>query len=73
MAYPSKQNGLQARRLALGLNPVQLAAAAGISVQQVNNLEAGACLPRLTTARSLANALDTTVDALWPAGQDAAA
>jgi DNA-binding XRE family transcriptional regulator len=64
---------LQARREELGLKPVQVAAAAGISLQQVINLEAGKNVPGLGTARSIALALDATLDELWPAQPQAAA
>jgi len=64
---------LRARREALGLKPVQVAAAADISLQQVINLEAGKNTPGLDTARRLAAALDTTIEALFPPSSEAAA
>jgi putative transcriptional regulator len=53
-------------RLAKGLKPVDLAAAAKCSVPTIYNLEKGTYQPSLGMARRLAAALGTTVDAIFP-------
>lgn len=65
-------NRLQERRSELGVSQIQLAAKADISLSQVQNLESGKNTPNLATARRVADALDTTVDALWPKDAESA-
>lgn len=60
---------LRERREALGLRKEDLASKAGISMETVRRLETGPdeANPTLEVARSIAEALDTTVDELFPA------
>lgn len=65
---------IRARRDALGLRMVRVAADAGISVQALWAIETGRTQsPSLDVARRLAGALDTDVDSLFPASEEPAA
>ncbi len=57
---------LRLRRLALGLTQADVAAAAGLSREQVVRLEAGTCDPRWRTVTALADALGAEATALFP-------
>jgi len=72
MAYQIK-SALRQRRETLSLKPVQVAAAADISLSYLYTLEGDGAVPGLEVARRLALALDTTVDVLWPAQPQEAA
>lgn len=56
---------VRGRRLALGLTRAALAEAAGIAHDTLLNVERGHHEPKAYTLAVLADALDTTMDALW--------
>jgi DNA-binding XRE family transcriptional regulator len=56
---------VRGRRLELGLTVAALARAAGISPDTLANVERGHHEPRAYTLAALADALETTMDALW--------
>lgn len=64
---------LRVARFMRSLTQQQLADAAGIHFNTLQRLEKGLTSPTLDTARRLAQALDTSVDALWPASAVATA
>jgi DNA-binding XRE family transcriptional regulator len=53
-------------RVASGLRQSDLARLTGLSEPQINRIEVGRSVPKLTTARALADALGATVDELFP-------
>jgi transcriptional regulator with XRE-family HTH domain len=57
---------LRLARECRGWTQTELAQAAGMRQVQVSRLERGLRQPRLETARKLADALDTSVDRLFP-------
>jgi putative transcriptional regulator len=57
---------LRLARECRGWTQAELADAAGLRQVQVSRLERGLRTPRLETARKLADALDTSVDRLFP-------
>lgn len=57
---------LRLRRVSLGMRQNDLAAAAGISVDQLHRLEKGDCEPMWRTARRLALALALPPEELFP-------
>jgi len=59
------ENGVRARREALGLSQVALARAAGISRQALGAIEAGRATPAVDVALRIASALETAVEALF--------
>jgi DNA-binding XRE family transcriptional regulator len=64
-AISSCAERVRGRRLALGLTQGALAAAAGIAVDTLVNVERGHHEPKAYTLAALALALETTMDALW--------
>lgn len=60
---------LRTRREALGMRREELAVKSGLSANYLQKLEndPGAANPTLEVARAIADALDTTVDELFPA------
>lgn len=60
---------LRARREALGMRKEDLASKAGISIETVRRLESSPdeANPTLEVARGIADALETTIDELFPA------
>ena len=67
------KTALQAHREARFERPIQLAAACGLSLQAVLNLEAGKNGPTLRSARAISEALGVPIDVLFPAGTSAGA
>ena len=59
---------VRGRRLELGLTRATVAAAAGISYDTLANVERGHHEPKSYTLAALAEALETTMDALWHGG-----
>ncbi|TDC00080.1 XRE family transcriptional regulator [Micromonospora fluostatini] len=59
---------MRQRRTALGLSQAELAARVGVDKRQIRRYEAGDTQPTLSVARSIARALEITVDEL--AGED---
>lgn len=59
-------NELKAARTRLGWRPEVVAGRADISLVYYRRLEAGLSQPTLPIARRVAEALGSTVDALWP-------
>ena len=66
MGMAHHQNAMREARTTAGLTQQALADLLGVHQPTVAAWEAGRVLPRLDTARKLATALSTTVDALWP-------
>jgi putative transcriptional regulator len=60
-------NQVRSTREALGLRQEDLAARADISYSYVRRLEAGTSDPTITVARRIADALNSTIDQLFPA------
>ena len=60
---------LRLRRLTLGLSQAELAAAAGISREQIIRLEAGRCDPHWRTVTALAATLGADPTALFAANE----
>ena len=58
---------MRARRLALGLSLRRLAERSGVTPSDLSRIERGLTDPRLSVARRIAEALQSTVDELWPA------
>jgi transcriptional regulator with XRE-family HTH domain len=56
-----------------GMTIRELSEASGVSDTQISRLSGGHNKPNLLTQRALAEALNTTVDALWPELEDVAA
>ena len=54
-----------------GLTQVQVAMRAQMSVRNYQRIEAGRCQPRIQTAKSIAEALNCTVEELFPVCEDA--
>lgn len=54
-----------------GLTQVQVAMRAQMSVRNYQRIEAGRCQPRIQTAKSIAEALNCTVEELFPVSEDA--
>ena len=57
---------LKARRVQCNLSQATVCRATGISASYMAALERGKSIPTLTIARKLAEALGSTLDALWP-------
>ena len=64
-------NQLKEKREAAGLSQKSLAALANISVRQYRRLEKSEHIPRACTALLLAQSLNSTVEELFPACEDA--
>lgn len=58
-------------RRSRGLTQVQVAMRAQMSVRNYQRIEAGKCQPRIQTAKSIAEALNCTVEELFPTCRDA--
>jgi DNA-binding XRE family transcriptional regulator len=61
---------VRGRRLERGLSRAALAAAAGVSHDTLVNVERGQHEPRAYTLAAIADALETTMDALWHGAVD---
>lgn len=72
MSTERPKTALQAHRQAKFERPIQLAAACGLSLQAVLNLEAGKNSPSLRSARAISEALGVPIDQLFPRQQEAA-
>lgn len=56
---------MRARREALGLTLAKLASLADLTLGQVWKIEQGRVRPQVDSARRIARALDSTVEAIW--------
>jgi putative transcriptional regulator len=56
------------RRTEMGLTQEQVSRLTGLSQQAISQIETGATVPRVTTLVSLARALGTSIDQLFPIG-----
>jgi putative transcriptional regulator len=65
MAERRLGNRLKDARVARGLTQAELAARIGVSRKTVNTVENGVFVPSTTLALALAEALETTVEALF--------
>ena len=63
------KNKLKATREELDMTQEQVARIAGMGVRYYQTLEAGKSLPGVKHATSIARALKTTVEDLWPIGR----
>ena len=58
-------DALKLARESAGISMRQLAEKAGVSVNTVSLIEAGQSCPRADVLKALAEALETTMDAIW--------
>lgn len=63
---------LKEHRERLGLTQLQVARMSGLTERTIRLLENGQRVPKLSTARAIADAIGVTVEALFPVGDDAA-
>jgi transcriptional regulator with XRE-family HTH domain len=61
---------LRLRRLTLGLTQADVAAATGLSREQLSRIETGGCSPHRSTRRLLAVALAADLDDLFPTNSE---
>lgn len=63
---------LREHRERLGLTQLQVARMAGLTERTIRLIEQGVRVPKLSTARAIADALNVSVEQLFPEGGDTA-